>query len=215
MHGKIHLFAVLAALAAAAGAGPLDFVDPLIGTEGTGTQYGGMQPYTCVPFGSFHLVPMTRTNRIGRLSFNSADENLLGFILTRQPAIWMGDWGEVRVPTAPSRITELKATPYLTRVATADGRRYSLAATAHAAWIRGLDEKVCAAFPESGVNRDRMDAKYGYELPNFGGWWFADKSAKGELKIGLSLISAEQARANLESEIGAKSFDEVAVAAIF
>ena len=213
MHRKIHLFAVLAALAATAGAGPLDFVDPLIGTEGQGTQYGGMQPYTCVPFGSFHLVPMTRTNCIGRLSFNSADENLLGFILTRQPAIWMGDWGEVRVPTAPSRITELKATPYLTRVATADGRRYSLAATAHAAWIRGLGEKVCAAFPESGVNRDRMDAKYGYELPNFGGWWFADKSAKGELKIGLSLISAEQARANLESEIGAKPFDEVAAAA--
>ena len=85
MHRKIHLFAVLAALAAAAGAGPLDFVDPLIGTEGQGTQYGGMQPYTCVPFGSFHLVPMTRTNRIGRLSFNSADENLLGFILTVSP----------------------------------------------------------------------------------------------------------------------------------
>ena len=173
MHRKIHLFAVLAALAAAAGAGPLDFVDPLIGTEGQGTQYGGMQPYTCVPFGSFHLVPMTRTNRIGRLSFNSADENLLGFILTRQPAIWMGDWGEVRVPTAPSRITELKATPYLTRVATADGHSYSLAATAHAGWIRGLDEAVVEAFPESGVNTNRMDAKYGYELPNFGGWWFA------------------------------------------
>ena len=36
---------------------PLDYVDPLIGTEGSGSQYGGMMPYTCVPFGSFHLVP--------------------------------------------------------------------------------------------------------------------------------------------------------------
>ena len=210
---KKNLFAAFAAIAAAAGAGSLDNVDPLIGTEGQGTQYGGMQPYTCVPFGSFHLVPMTRTNAIGRLSFNSSDENLLGFILTRQPAIWMGDWGEVRVPVAPSRITELKATPYMTRLSTADGRSYSLAATEHAAWIRGLDEKTAAAFPESGVNTNRMDAKYGYELPNFGGWWFADKSAKGELKIGLSLISREQAKASLEAEIGDRSFDEVAAAA--
>ena len=213
MSGKLCIFTAAAAIAAAAGAGSLDNVDPLIGTEGQGTQYGGMQPYTCVPFGSFHLVPMTRTNAIGRLSFNSSDKNLLGFILTRQPAIWMGDWGEVRVPVAPSRITKLSATPYMTKVATADGRSYSLAATAHAAWIRGLDEKVSAAFPESGVNTNRMDAKYGYPLPNFGGWWFADRSAKGELKIGLSLISREQAKANLEAEIGDRSFDEVAAAA--
>ena len=213
MHGKLHVFAAVAAIAASAGAGALDSVDPLIGTEGQGTQYGGMQPYTCVPFGSFHLVPMTRTNGIGRLSFNSSDEKLLGFILTRQPAIWMGDWGEVRVEVEPSRITELRATPYMTRVAVADGRVYSLAATAHAAWIRGLDERVCGAFPESGVNTNRMDAKYGFELPNFGGRWFADKSTAGELKIGLSLISVEQARKNLEVEIGGMSFDEVAAAA--
>ena len=210
---KKYLFVAVAAIAVVAGAGSLECVDPLIGTEGQGTQYGGMQPYTCVPFGSFHLVPMTRTNAIGRLSFNSSDENLLGFILTRQPAIWMGDWGEVRVAVKPSRITELRATPYMTKVATADGRSYSLAATAHAAWIRGLDEATVAAFPESGVNPSRMDAKYGYPLPNFGGRWFADKSAKGELKIGLSLISVEQAKANLENEIGGRSFDEVAAAA--
>ncbi len=187
----------------------LDFVDPLIGTEGHGSEYGGMQPYTCVPFGSFHLVPMTRTNAIGRLSFNSSDGMLLGFILTRQPAIWMGDWGEVRVPVEPSRMTKLKATPYLTQVFTSDGHVYSLAATAHAAWLRGLDESTCAAFPESGVSTNRMDAKYGYPLSNFGGWWFADKSAKGELKIGLSLISREQARANLENEVGKMSFGEI------
>jgi len=69
----------------------VDYIDPLIGTEGDGSEYGGMQPYTCVPFGSFHAVPMTRTNEIGRLSFNASDDTLLGIILTRQPAIWMGD----------------------------------------------------------------------------------------------------------------------------
>ena len=191
----------------------LDWVDPFVGTEGVGTQYGGVQPNTCVPFGSFHLVPMTRTNRIGRLSFNALDENLEGFILTRQPTIWMGDWGEVRVRIKPVRISEIKASPYRTDVKTEDGRTYSLAATAHSGWIKGLPRDVVSAFPESGVNTNRMDAKYGYPLPNFGGWWYADKSAAGELKIGLSLISKEQAKANLEKEIGSRSFDDVVAAA--
>ena len=188
--------------------GSLEFVDPLIGTEGAGTQYGGMQPYTCVPFGSFHAVPMTRTNRIGRLSFNSSDDTLLGVILTRQPAIWMGDWGEARVEVPPAKIEALDAKPYLTRV-TAGGRIYEYTATAHAAWIRGLDEATVTAFPAVGINTNRMDAKYGYSLPNFGGRVYADKSCPGELKIGLSLISIEQAKANLAKEIGARSFDEV------
>jgi putative alpha-1,2-mannosidase len=175
------VFAVFASYAAYAEKAPLDYVDLFVGTEGAGTQYGGVQPDTCVPFGSFHLVPMTRTNRIGRLSFNASDETLEGFILTRQPTIWMGDWGEVRVHVKPSKIEKIDATPYRTDVKTADGRSYSLAATAHAAWIRGLDPEVVSSFPESGVNTNRMDAKYGYELTNFGGWWFADKSVAGEL----------------------------------
>jgi putative alpha-1,2-mannosidase len=58
-----------------------------------------------------------------------------------------------------------------------------------------------------------MDAKYGYPLKNFGGWWYADKSVPGELKIGLSLISAEQAKENLEKEIGKRSFNDVVAAA--
>lgn len=190
---------------------PIDRVDALIGTEGDGSEYGGMQPYTCVPFGSFHAVPMTRTNKIGRLSFNSSDRMLLGIVLTRQPAIWMGDWGEVRIPLPPAMIDALDAKPYLTRV-TAGGRTYEYTATAHSAWIRGLDSATISAFPASGVNTNRMDAKYGYPLPNFGGRWFADKSRPGELKIGLSLISAEQAKKNLSSEIGTRTFGEVVAA---
>ena len=190
----------------------LDYVDPLIGTEGVGTQYGGMQPYTCVPFGSFHLVPMTRTNRIGRLSFNSSDENLLGFILTRQPAIWMGDWGEVRVEVPSEKILEINATPYHTEITTVGGA-YELAATAHSALIRGLDQSIIDSFPQSGVNTNRMDAQYGYPLPNFGGRWFVDKTHQGELRIGVSLISVEQAKMNLEREVGARTFEEVAAGA--
>ncbi len=54
------LIAVCALTGLVRGRSALDYVDPLIGTEGSGSQYGGMMPYTCVPFGSFHLVPMTR-----------------------------------------------------------------------------------------------------------------------------------------------------------
>ena len=114
----------------------LDYVDPLIGTEGSGSQYGGMMPYTCVPFGSFHLVPMTRVNRVGQLSFNQADKTLLGFILTRQPAIWMGDWGETRIPIEPAEIESFDPAPYRGRI-TAGGRSFEYTATMHAAWIRG------------------------------------------------------------------------------
>ena len=74
---------------------PLDYIDPLIGTEGKGSQYGGMMPMTGVPFGSIQWVPMTRLTEVGVLSYNEIDAQLLGFIGTRQPAIWMGDWGQV------------------------------------------------------------------------------------------------------------------------
>ena len=79
----------------ACGKGALDYVDPMIGTRGEGTQYGGMMPMAGVPFGSAHWVPMTRLTEVSVLSYNEADSLLLGFIGTRQPAIWMGDWGQV------------------------------------------------------------------------------------------------------------------------
>ena len=78
-----------AALSAGAG---LEHVDPMIGSEGVGSEYGGMMPMMGVPFGSMHLVPVTRTNAVGRTSFNAMDKQLLGFCLTRQPAIWMGEF---------------------------------------------------------------------------------------------------------------------------
>ena len=74
---------------------PLDYIDPLIGTKGNGSQYGGMMPMTGVPFGSIQWVPMTRLSEVGILSYNEIDTQLLGFIGTRQPSIWMGDWGQM------------------------------------------------------------------------------------------------------------------------
>ena len=189
---------------AVAGGSALDCVDPLIGTEGAGSEYGGMMPYVCEPFGSFQLVPMTRLNRVGQLSFNNADDTLLGFILTRQPAIWMGDWGEVRIPIGPAKIESAKYTPYYGRV-TAGGRTFEYTATAHAAWLRGDLHDVRLA---DGYNASRDDADLGYPLPNFKGWRCVRADQDG-LRVGVSLISLEQARANLAREIGLRSFDEV------
>ena len=198
-----------AALAAGSGWGgsSLDCIDPLIGTEGTGSQYGGMMPCTGVPFGSFHLVPMTRMNCVGRLSFNQADDTLLGFILTRQPSIWMGDWGAIRVPIEPKRIEAHDYRPHLGKV-TAGGTAFEYTATEHAAWIRG---DLGGLWLPNGSSADRDDANLGYDLPNFRCWRYVRHDRRG-LCIGVSLISLEQARENLEREIGERSFEEVAAA---
>lgn len=188
--------------------GGLADVDPLIGTEGKTSQQGGMMPYTCVPFGSFHMVPMTRQNRVGQLSFNNSDKSLLGFILTRQPAIWMGDWGEVRIPIEPELIESAEYLPYRGRV-TAGGRKFEYTATMHAAWLRG---DLCGDVRlKSGGNSSRGDFDQeglGYELPNFRGWRYVERVGN-DLKIGVSLISVEQAKANLAREIGSKTFEQV------
>ena len=202
------VFAVgLLATSASASAVSLERVDPLIGTEGSGSQYGGMMPSVCEPFGSFHLVPMTRLNRVGQLSFNSADKSLIGFILTRQPAIWMGDWGEVRIPIEPAEIVSAEYTPYRGHVVAGE-YDCEYTATAHAAWIRG---KLGTIRLQNGYCSNRDDENLGYPLPNFRGWRYVVRDQKG-LRIGVSLISLDAARENLEREIGDRSFEEVVAA---
>jgi len=196
----------MSGLFALAAASALSFIDPLIGTEGSGSQYGGMMPSSGTPFGSFQMVPMTRLNRVGQLSFNNADEALVGFILTRQPSIWMGDWGEVRIPIEPRKIERLDSTPYLTTVV-AGGRRYSFTATDHAAWLRG--DSLGDIRLMNGYSSNRDDENLGYELKNFRGWRYVERRGN-DLKVGVSLISLEQAKANLVREIGTKTFDQVA-----
>lgn len=187
----------------------LDCVDTLIGTEGSGSQYGGMMPYTCVPFGSFHIVPMTRMNRVGQLSFNQKDDTLLGFILTRQAAIWMGDWGEVRIPMEPERIESYSYTPYRSKII-AGGRKFEYTATMHAAWLRGdLLRDIRLKNGSSSTRGDYDQENIGSALPNFRCWRYVERKGN-DLKIGVSLISIEQAKENLKREIGDKTFDQVA-----
>lgn len=253
----------------------LDYVDPLIGTHGEGTQYGGMMPMTGVPFGSIQWVPMTRLMDVSCLSYNEADSLLLGYIGTRQPAIWMGDWGQVSFQ--PQRgelkkdyesrgqlIENCTFTPYWSEV-TAGGITTSFSGTEHAAVfefseadhvvidasriaLRGASNP--AALPghiefgsdcrsASGWNTDMFDGQHSTPKPNFKGYFyiefskpFEDSGADGNgedetrgyvsfakggepltLKIGVSLISVEQARKNLEQEIGRRGVAKVAALA--
>ena len=99
-----------------------------------------------------------------------------------QPAIWMGDWGEVRIPIEPSKIERAEYAPHLGCV-TAGGRMFEYTATAHAAWLRGDLRDVRLL---DGYNANRDDENLGRALPNFKGWRCV-KRVKDGLQIGESV----------------------------
>ena len=195
----------LSAQAAFAGAQDwASFVDPMVGTEGVGSEYGGMMPMTGVPFGSMHLVPVTRTNAVGRTSFNALDGELLGFCLTRQPAIWMGEFGPVRIwLDRPLPIESVDAHPWCT-VVKAGGRTYELAATSHGALIRSDDPGLGANLADEGVTTERTIRVSMTPIPGFACRW-AKRREGDSLAIGVSLISAENAHRHVP-KCGAESF---------
>ncbi|MCR5560229.1 MAG: GH92 family glycosyl hydrolase [Bacteroidales bacterium] len=250
----------------------LSYVDPLIGTCGEGTQYGGMMPMAGVPFGSIQWVPMTRLTEVGVLSYNEADTLLLGYIGARQPAIWMGEWGQVsfqpQIGAEPvleyerrgQVLEEQEYTPYSGRVK-AGGIETRYAGSAHAAIyeISAADHlvidasRICrgkASNPSplpghlefspdgrsaSGWNSDLFDGHHTSPKPNFRGYFyiefsrpavrtdvsgdledecrgyasFGGRTAPLTVRLGVSLLSVEQARANLSAEIGRKSVRQV------
>lgn len=73
---------------------PVDHIDPRIGTE---AGHGGMVPTTTAPFGMTQWTPMTRENYVSKRPYGNADDTIIGFLGTHQPAIWMGDYGYVAV----------------------------------------------------------------------------------------------------------------------
>lgn len=125
------LWLALPILGLAASPDPVSYVNPLIGTEGKGTEYGGTIPSVGVPFANVYWSPQTRLNGISVAAYNHLDPKLIGFIATRQPAVWMGDYGQFTIspgigepepnPLArarPIRRETEKATPFLYQVAT-------------------------------------------------------------------------------------------------
>ena len=132
---------------------PIDYVNPLIGTASRRADTGnsaGMMPYVCPPFAAVEWVPMTRLSEVGILSFAAPDRKFLGFVGSRQPAIWMGEWGQFSVapqiaerPVCDYRARGLEIdkancvyTPYYAKVATREGVVAELAGASHAAILR-------------------------------------------------------------------------------
>ena len=79
-------------------AGILKYVNPQIGTSGTTPNgNGGMVPSVSPPFGMTRWTPQTRENFISQCPYNDLDSYIHGFQATHQPAIWMGESGQVVV----------------------------------------------------------------------------------------------------------------------
>ncbi|KAJ5183956.1 hypothetical protein N7492_001572 [Penicillium capsulatum] len=77
-------------------AGVLKYVNPLIGTYGTSPNgNGGMIPSVAPPFAMTRWTPQTRENFISQVPYGESDRRIHGFQATHQPAIWMGEAGQV------------------------------------------------------------------------------------------------------------------------
>ncbi|KAJ5706754.1 hypothetical protein N7488_006555 [Penicillium malachiteum] len=77
-------------------AGVLEFVDPLIGTYGDSpNNNGGMIPSVAPPFAMTRWTPQTRENFISQCPYGDSDRLIHGFQATHQPAIWMGEAGQI------------------------------------------------------------------------------------------------------------------------
>ncbi|KAF2092457.1 hypothetical protein NA57DRAFT_50296 [Rhizodiscina lignyota] len=77
-------------------AGVLQYVNPRIGTFGYSPNgNGGMIPSVSPPFGMTRWTPQTRENYISQCPYHDADTYMHGFQATHQPAIWMGESGQV------------------------------------------------------------------------------------------------------------------------
>lgn len=58
---------------------------------------GGMIPSTAPPFAMTRWVAQTRQNYVSMTPYNYTDDTIHGFQGTHQPAIWMGESGQVIV----------------------------------------------------------------------------------------------------------------------
>jgi len=73
----------------------VDYVNPLIGSALKGD--GGVSPFVGPPFATINFMPQTRENKMSSMPYVYDDSSIMGFIASRQPAVWMGDYGYVSV----------------------------------------------------------------------------------------------------------------------
>ena len=165
---------------------PVDWVNPYIGTGGSGggPEYGGTMPLVTTPFGMTNWTAQTRQNRISVSSYAYEDEWISGFIGTHQPAVWMGDYGYVTLmpetgslqPSPEYRRMRFQhadetVTPYYYAVKMVDaaGRpvQAEMTATDHCGYLRftfpnGAQRSVLVEATRAGVRGwVKVDAKRG------------------------------------------------------
>ncbi|KAI5300388.1 hypothetical protein KEM55_007699, partial [Ascosphaera atra] len=111
--------------------GVLQYVNPKIGTADMTepNDSAGMIPSVCPPFGMTRWSPQTRESYISQVCYMDADPRIHGFQATHQPAIWMGEFGQVVVVPGTGAVQPLfqdrgleflkqdeKASPYVYEV---------------------------------------------------------------------------------------------------
>ena len=122
-------------------------------------------PYVGAPFGMWQWVPMTRLSEHGITSYSAFGKDFLGFVSTRQPAPWMGEFGQVSIQaqagdkadcdyaTRGVKLVKEKCvyTPYYAKVVTSDGVVSEVTASSRAAILR-------FTFPKGAKRRLVFDA---------------------------------------------------------
>ena len=86
---------------------PVDYVNPLVGTALKGE--GGTAPFVGRPFAMTNFLAQTRENKMGTMAYVYDDENIMGFMASHQPTVWMGDYGYVSL--MPQASKEIKVLP--------------------------------------------------------------------------------------------------------
>jgi predicted alpha-1,2-mannosidase len=101
-------FALLLVASSARAAAPLEYVNPLMGTDSKPElSNGNTYPTIAVPWGMNYWTP--QTGKIGNgWTYTYAADKLRGFKQTHQPSPWMNDYGQFAIMpvTGPKRFTE-------------------------------------------------------------------------------------------------------------
>lgn len=76
----------------------LDYTNLLIGNGGDDPNFsGGMIPSVSPPFGMTRWVAQTQVHHVSATPYNWTLDRVMGFVGTRQPAIWMGESAPISV----------------------------------------------------------------------------------------------------------------------
>src|SRR5690349_10527524 len=79
----------------------VDYVNTIIGTPyagfAEGLEGGGTIPAVGLPYAMTNFLPQTGESKMGRTSYVYEDKNIMGFLASHQPTVWMGDYGYVSV----------------------------------------------------------------------------------------------------------------------